>query len=266
MQQQGPTKILTVGDIADYFFPLSLSGQDRADLAFHAVRWAHLLSRVDALVRECPDERGVRVLDVGVSLQTQLLRHNYPGCVDTLDIVDSGIEPGTGQKHTVFDLNDLYYRERWPVLEGYDVVVMCEVIEHLYTPSVMVLAGVATWMKPGGHLFVQTPNAVALHKRVKAAFGRHPYMDLSAGTRLAPPHFREYTIRELISAGQAGGLEVVRYEARNYFTGSKPGTRLYNRLCEQLPPSFRAGIAVTYRRPATAVKRPAPAANAGVSV
>lgn len=244
-----PDKILTASEIADYFWNHELVGQDRADMAFHTVRWAHLLTRVDALVNQSPAEPRVRILDIGVSLQTQLLRHNYPGCVDTLDIVEKDVEPGEGVEHHVFDLNDLYYEDRWPALERYDVVVMCEVIEHLYTPSVKVLAGIASWMKPGGYLFLQTPNAVALHKRVKALAGRQPYMDLSAGTREAPPHFREYTMKELVSTGRAVGLEPVREEARNYFTGSKPGGAMYNRLCERLPPGFRAGLAVTYRRP-----------------
>jgi 2-polyprenyl-3-methyl-5-hydroxy-6-metoxy-1,4-benzoquinol methylase len=147
------------------------------------------------------------------------------------------------------DLNDLYYEDRWPRLGPYDVIVMCEVIEHLYTPVVKVLAGLKSWMEPGGYLFLQTPNAVALHKRLTLLAGRHPYMDLSDGTRTSPPHFRESTIGELISAGRAVGLEVVDHEARNYFTGSKRGTKLYNRVCEALPPSLRAGLSITYRRP-----------------
>lgn len=245
-----PEKILTQEDIADYFWPRALDGQSRADLAFHAVRWTHLLTQVDALVSELSGEGRVRILDIGVSLQTELLRHNYPGCVDSLDIVDSDPDPGQGQTAEVFDLNNLYCEERWPALEAHDVIVMCEVIEHLYTPSVKVLSGIATWIRPGGYLFLQTPNAVSLHKRVKALMGRHPYMDLSDGTREAPPHFREYTMGELLSAGRASGLEIAGYEAHNYFTGSKPATRMYNLLCERLPPSFRAGLSVTYRRPA----------------
>ncbi len=240
-----PEPALTVADIADYFFPRALAGQDRADMAFHTVRWAHLLSRVDSLVSRLPADHRPRILDIGVSLQTRLLRHNYPGCVETLDIEEDEAEP----TDHVFDLNDLYFEDRWPRLGPYDVIVMCEVIEHLYTPAVKVLAGLMSWLEPGGYLFVQTPNAVALHKRLKALAGRHPYMDLSEGTRMKPPHFREYTGAELISAGRAAGLEVVDHEARNYFTGSKRGTKLYNQVCEALPPSLRAGLSITYRRP-----------------
>jgi 2-polyprenyl-3-methyl-5-hydroxy-6-metoxy-1,4-benzoquinol methylase len=127
---------------------------------------------------------------------------------------------------------------------------MCEVIEHLYTDPDRVLAGVGSWLKPGGQLFVQTPNAVALHKRVELLTGRNPYMQLVGGTRTSPPHFHEYTIDELANAGRAAGLEVAGTDARNYFTGSRRGTDLYNRICERLSPSLRAGLSITYRRPA----------------
>jgi 2-polyprenyl-3-methyl-5-hydroxy-6-metoxy-1,4-benzoquinol methylase len=241
-------KVISEADIADYFWPRDLGGQSRSDLAFHSVRWAHLLAQVDRLVERLPDADAARILDIGVSLQTELLKHNYPGAVDTLDIDEDNVQRAEGEQHRLLDLNELYYRERTPALGPYDVIVMCEVIEHLYTPSVNVLAGVASWLAPGGYLFIQTPNAVALHKRLKALAGYNPYMDLSAGTRTSPPHFREYTKAELISAGHNAGLEVLNVDARNYFTGRRPGTQAYNWLCERLPPTLRAGLSVTYRR------------------
>lgn len=252
----GPAKVLSEADIADYFWRRELGGQNRSDLAFHSVRWAHLLTHVDRLVAQLGADRSPRILDIGVSLQTELLKHNYPGRVDTLDIDDDDVHRGEGESHHLLDLNELYYEERRPPLGPYDLVVMCEVIEHLYTPSVRVLSGVASWLAPGGFLFVQTPNAVALHKRVDALAGRNPYMDLSEGTRTSPPHFREYTRAELIGAGRAAGLDVIEVEARNYFSGSRRGTQLYNLVCERLPPTFRAGLSVTYRRPPGAAPTP----------
>jgi SAM-dependent methyltransferase len=243
-------KTLTLDDIADHFWPLPLVGQHRSDMAFHGTRWAHLLSHVDSLVAQTPDPSSARVLDIGVSLQSELLKGNYPGRVDTLDIDASDIPPAPGEQAFLFDLNDLFYEERWPAMGPYDVIVMCEVIEHLYTAADQVLRGLRSWMAPGGFLFIQTPNAVALHKRVEMVSGKNPYMELSTTTRDSPPHFREYTIDELADAGRRAGLEVLDTDARNYFTGRRTGTALYNQLCERLPPAFRAGLSITYRRPA----------------
>ena len=243
-------KVVTLDDIADYFWARPLVGQHRSDMGFHSVRWAHLLSHVDELVSRAPDSSELRVLDIGVSLQTDLLKHNYPGCVDTLDIDDSDTVPTGAEQAHLLDLNDLFHEDRRPDFGPYDVIVMCEVIEHLYTDPDRVLAGVGGWLKPGGHLFVQTPNAVALHKRLELLMGRNPYMQLVGGTRTSPPHFHEYTIDELAVAGQAAGLEVVGTDARNYFNSSRRAAALYNRVCESLSPSMRAGLSITYRRPA----------------
>jgi hypothetical protein len=244
-----PAAITTLEGIADYFWGRPLVGQHRSDMAFHATRWAHLLSHVDTLARRSPDGRPRRILDIGVSLQTALLKHNYPGRVDTLDIDESDVLPDDGEQAHIFDLNELFYRDRWPSFGPYDVIVMCEVIEHLYTAADQVLAGIARWMRPGAYLFVQTPNAVALHKRIEMLSGRNPYMELSTVTRDSPPHFREYTIQELAAAGERAGLQVTDTDARNYFTGSRKGTSAYNGLCERLPASLRAGLSITYRRP-----------------
>jgi 2-polyprenyl-3-methyl-5-hydroxy-6-metoxy-1,4-benzoquinol methylase len=243
-------KVLTLDGLADYFWGRPLVGQHRSDIGFHAVRWVHLLSHVDRLVERTSDPAALRLLDIGVSLQTELLKHNYPGRVDTLDIDDSDTMPTGAEQAHLLDLNSLYYEDRRPDLGPYDVIVMCEVIEHLHTGPDRVLAGVGAWLKPGGHLFVQTPNAVALHKRVELMAGINPYMELSGGTPTSPPHFHEYTIDELAAAGQAAGLEVVDRDARNYFTSSRRGSALYNRLCESLPRALRAGLSITYRRPA----------------
>ena len=146
-----------------------------------------------------------------------------------------------------FDLNELYYHERWPRLAPYDVIVMAEVIEHLYTGADVVLSAIATWMKPDGWLFLQTPNAAALHKRLKLLAGRNPYMSIS-GSRLRPPHFHELTVRELREAGHAAGLFVERVTLRNYFDRGSLLSRVYNAVCEKLPPTLRAGISMTLRK------------------
>ena len=74
-------------EILDYFWPRALDGYDRSDLAFHIHRWAYLLSEVDRLVTAVAGKTDARILDIGPSLQTDLLRANYPAVpVDTLDV------------------------------------------------------------------------------------------------------------------------------------------------------------------------------------
>jgi SAM-dependent methyltransferase len=59
-----------------------------------------------------------------------------------------------------------------PDREAFDLVVICEVIEHLPVPLHLVLRKVMRWMKPGGVLFVTTPNLYRLRNIVRLAQGR----------------------------------------------------------------------------------------------
>lgn len=243
-----PRHYQSEADILDFFWPRALDGYDRSDLSFHIHRWAYLLDEVDRLVTAFARTTDARILDIGPSLQTDLLRANYPTVpVDTLDVRDTHKQLRDGERHLTFDLNELYYRERWPDLGPYDLIVMAEVIEHLYTGPDLVLSAIATWMKPDGRLFLQTPNAAALHKRLQLLVGRNPYMSIS-GPRLRPPHFHEYTVRELRDAGSAAGLVVERVTLSNYFDRGSLLAHVYNAVCKRLPPPLRAGISMTMRR------------------
>jgi hypothetical protein len=239
-------KVLTERELADFIWPLRLDGKDRADLAFHGRRWLILLRHVDALVEAARTRGGpLRILDIGPSLQTDVLRHNYPDIpVDTLNLTDDGRTPRPQDVHVRYDLNDLYDRERWPRIGPYDAIVMCEVIEHLYTGATTVLAGLGSIVKPGGRLFLQTPNAAALHKRIQLAAGRNPYMSLEE-ERTDPPHFHEFTVRELVEAARRAGWHVDGVETHNGFSRNNLLSDVYNRVCSGLPASFRAGLSMT---------------------
>jgi predicted SAM-dependent methyltransferase len=249
---QGQGKVLSEHDIADYFWLRALDGQDRSDYAFHRKRWAFLLAQVDPLVELSRAHAAVgrlRILDIGVSLQTDLLRNNYPDIpVDTLDIVENSKVRRSDDQHLTFDLNDLYDRDSWPQIGPYDVIVMCEVIEHLYTAGRVALSFLAEILRPGGFIFLQTPNAVALHKRIQMAAGRNPYMGLDH-SRQSPGHFHEFTVAELGDIARQAGLDVFEVSVHNYFSASRPLSIVYNRVGEMLPSALRAGISMTLSKP-----------------
>ena len=89
-----------------------------------------------------------------------------------------------------------------------DLVIMTDVIEHLYYPD-RVLEECRRTLRTGGVLFIRTPNAVDLKRRILTFNGRTAYPDLDAW--LAPKvklqkgvsdrrfhlHIREYTMGEL---------------------------------------------------------------------
>lgn len=53
----------------------------------------------------------------------------------------------------------------------YDLVVMCEVIEHMPVPPYIILEKIKAWIKPGGSIFITTPNLYRFRNLVRLALG-----------------------------------------------------------------------------------------------
>jgi SAM-dependent methyltransferase len=209
-------------------------------LETHRRRWELLLDLV-ASFGPC------RVLDVGASYEAEAMRARLPGStVDSLGWLDYRYMPRAHEQHVEIDLNDLQFPERRPQLARYDVIVLAEVIEHLYTAPAIVLGYLAAALAPHGALILQTPNAAALKKRLQLLRGRNPYEPIRED-RLYAGHFHEYTVAELEQAAAAAGLRVDRCTLRNYFrTGSRKNA-LFARAERLVPAGLRDGITMVLR-------------------
>ena len=209
----------------------------RTYLRYHERRYATLCAVARDLLA---GRREPRVLDVGPMFEARLLR-DMGAAVDTLGFAHPLFPPRDGERHLELDLND-------PGRDGegsYDLVVAAEVIEHLHTDAATVLRHLASWLRPGGALLIQTPNAVALHKRLRMLAGRNPIEPIRADSS-NPGHFHEYTLRELLDAAAGAGLAVAGWRAENYF-GASALARAYARAGRVLPPSLRHGITIWLR-------------------
>jgi SAM-dependent methyltransferase len=218
--------------------------QERRDyLHYHYRRYAVLVAWVAEAIAELDLDRTVRLLDIGSSYQTALFRDRLPSVVvDTLGIEDTTFPPRDGERHIPFDLNDAQYRARWlTVNQSYDVIVMAEVLEHLHTAPELVLGSLRPLLAAGGRFILQTPNGVALRRRVRMLRGCNPY-ELIRRTPWNPGHFREYTMPELRAIALNAGYAVNRWHAQNYFTVDSWKYHAYDRVCRALPPSFRDGL------------------------
>jgi hypothetical protein len=191
----------------------SIRGSDRGYGAFHARRFAYLL---DLLAQLHLDEQ-TRVLDIGRSRLTELINARFRARVDSLGF-DPDSKTAEGD-HYHFDLNDAQREKTWRRdIPRYDVIVMAEVIEHLYTAPELVLRFLRTLVADTGLVVIQTPNAAALSKRIKLLLGRNPYERIRVDPT-NPGHFREYTSKELTRICEGAGFDVVRRENRWYFDG-----------------------------------------------
>jgi hypothetical protein len=215
------------------------SSDEEVYLRTHERRYAVLLDLIAGLAPK-------RILVVGPSFESALLRERFPAAtVNTLGWLDHRFPLREGERHVELDLNAGAY----PELEPHDVVVCCEVIEHLHVPAAGVLRFLASGLGPGGHLVLQTPNATALPKRIRMLVGRNPYEPVRSEPG-NPGHFHEYTVAELRAAVHDAGLEITRLLTANYFDHGSRKNRAYRTVGSVLPETLREGITVVARRAA----------------
>lgn len=129
----------------------------------------------------------------------------------------------------------------------FDAVTFTEVLEHLNFSPLPILMELNRVLKPGGKLFLTTPNSFRLGKRVHAILGRgSTYLDLDEF--LTRPsfaiHWREYTHAELIHLLQKSGFakQKVEYVMMNYRIGAANNGRVIRFLYSKamiLTPSLR---------------------------
>ena len=224
---------------------------DSSYVAYHAPRYAMLLSNLRRLHRP-----GRPILDVGRSPLTDMMARKFGTPVDTL-----GLQPdsttSTG-RHFQFELNDTQSEDTWRRdLPKYGTIVLAEVLEHLHTSPTLVLAFLETLLEPDGIIILQTPNAVALHKRIQMLCGNNPY-ELFREDISSPGHYREYTRRELLQFAEHCGFDVVQFTFGNYFDyryrshghgmPPQPKPTTINWLYRLLPGFLKPGITMILRR------------------
>jgi SAM-dependent methyltransferase len=224
-----------------------LAPEGRAYLDYHAARYARLLEAVEETAARGGFEPGWHVLDVGPNLQTALLRTSHPpATVDTIGFANPAIPPREHEEHITFDLNQSLEPDRWPAPHRrYDVIVLAEVLEHLYVPPHAVLAHLARLLRQPGFILIQTPNAAALHKRLALLRGRNP-VEPPRACQENPGHLHEYTLAELIDQVRTSGLAVDWLRAENYF-GSGRAAAAYRAAGQLMPSTWRHGVTLCAR-------------------
>ncbi|MBJ7471820.1 MAG: methyltransferase domain-containing protein [Solirubrobacteraceae bacterium] len=243
-----PASFRTIDDILDAFAGPAGRGALNDYVVMQSPRYLRLLE----VLRDhtpLPLLPAPNVADLGAGLQTELFTAAYPQA----HLTSVGFRDHAQRDyddHVEFDLNASYDRAAWPTVRTpFDVVLFCEVIEHLYTTPIAVLSWIRSVMHPGAYLVVQTPNAQAVTRRIRSVLGKPLYGRITnfGEPGMNPGHFREYTPDELRAMGRATGFRVEHLELANYIHHQGRGGRAMMRAYDLMPEGLRQGATVVYR-------------------
>jgi len=132
------------------------------------------------LGREISKRAGVdcSVLDVGIGngeIGEFCQRSQHTGLfTEGVDVSNNLLEHNKHKydRMTQVNVDDPHWTEH--VSRRFDIIVVSEVLEHLFRPDLF-LERAKTIMKPGGVIIITTPNLLLWSKRLKFLFGWHEW-------------------------------------------------------------------------------------------
>jgi SAM-dependent methyltransferase len=113
-------------------------------------------------------------------------------------------------------------RHRFPYPDGhFRTVLCCELLEHLATDPMHMIAEINRILAPGGWLVLSTPNITSFRSAYAVLHGYHPelfssYIKPAADGSVDPRHSREYAPREIALLVEAGGMQVDLLDTGEY--------------------------------------------------
>lgn len=194
---------------------LRLTAEEDTYAATHVRRYERALAALARALAQSPD--AASMLEVAPHLSTELLRAAFPQ--QQLNSVGGPYQwqhAAPNGEHLDFDLNSAHRQGAWPGFHQHDVVFMGEILEHLHASPRMVLGCIRRWIKPGGLLVLQTPNAARLWARWAMLRGFNPVEPPREGGDQG--HFHEFTRQELLDLAAGLDFEVLEVSCSNDYT------------------------------------------------
>lgn len=164
-----------------------------------------------------PEEAGLKILELGANpyFTTTLLKKFRKADLYLANFFAAKNESDGEQKVTIQQTGEVinYSYKHFNVEEDpfpyadntFDVVLFCEILEHLLADPVHALTEIRRVLKPGGTLIVTTPNVVRLENVRKMIAGENIY-DPYSGYGPYGRHNREYTQQDLFRLLTANGF------------------------------------------------------------
>jgi len=233
----------TKEDIKKFLESHNLMKAEVEYLNYHSQRFAFVVNLINKMVFQ--NDGTLEVLDIGPHFLIIAIKNfvNTDLRVSTLGWKNERLVPDYMiHKHYNFDLNKTQDERDWIDIGDFDLIVLAEVIEHVYTSPNHVLRFLCTALKKNGILIIQTPKAVSLSKRVLMLRGKNPY-ELIRDNNQGPGHFREYTMKELVTFCENCKLTPVLKIYSDYWCSEN-----WLRILEKLIDRFKQGLTIVCKK------------------
>jgi SAM-dependent methyltransferase len=193
-------------------------------LEYYELHKWRVLEMVNALGYMASKRPVTEVLEVGSVFSTKLIKDIFPAIqISTVDKYEHN-EIGylgvysikeTTKEHfnvdlLIDDLSQMHLRPDQP----FDVVLLCEVIEHLLIHPRKIMEFLFKHLNAGGYLYLTTPNAFDRHKVHR--FQKHdnpiplyPYEYSFSDAHMH--HVREFGLSEMLEACRDAGFEIAAF-------------------------------------------------------
>lgn len=206
------------------FFERHVHGQWEGDLyaETHATRFYETLRFLPELAADA------RVLELGaVPYYFTILMERFlgvrPEVLSFFEVEKCGAATHTVENAACGERYEFPYRplnietEVFPFPDGtFDLVLCCEVLEHLLINPSHMLYEAHRVLRPGGRILITTPNAVRWDNLFALVRGSNIY-DRYHGNGIYGRHNREYSTSEVAELLKANGYEIERLETRSVY-------------------------------------------------
>lgn len=227
-------KKVNTGDANDVFEKLIRKFSGENDYALeHLSRYMHTLKNMPQKKEITTQGGEAKVLEMGTSLV-------FPGILmdefgyDSVDVThfSSDIQKGEFALPLRFDskcrilkaFNIDLESDALPRESGfYDLILCFEIIEHMEIDPMHLFSEINRLLKPGGILYMSTPNSISARNvnKILKGYAPHFFMKYSRD-RSYYRHNIEYDPHQLLSMANSAGLSVNKFWTENCFESDMP--------------------------------------------
>jgi SAM-dependent methyltransferase len=158
-----------------------------------------------------------RILDVGAAPYHLTVMLKKIGCkIDATNLVSGEYEEIIERYYDIKIINNDLEHAKFPFQYNFfDYLLFSETVEHLNFNCENLFKEFYRILKPGGKIFITTPNLVRLNNRLKLLIGKSTNFNIEKAF-FSHIHFREYTASEIIYILKIAGFEIKKLSYINF--------------------------------------------------